>query len=150
MNKIIFLTVLCFSFGLSQEDRGKNMRVMLKWKLTEQLDLDESQAEKFFPKMNSHEKELKSINKEILALKNKIEEQIASNSSTKRENKRMMEQIQELEKEKIDKKYSYVSSLDGVLTANQISKLLVFDKKFKKSLKDQIRKDPDYKGKHRR
>lgn len=150
MNKIIFLTVLCFSFGLSQEDRGKNMRVMLKWKLTEYLDLDESQAEKFFPKMNSHEKELKSINKEILALKNKIEEQIASNSSTKRENKRMMEQIQELEKEKIDKKYSYVSSLDGVLTANQISKLLVFDKKFKKSLKDQIRKDPNYKGKHRR
>ena len=150
MNKIIFLTVLCFSFGLSQEDRGKNMRVMLKWKLTEYLDLDESQAEKFFPKMNSHEKELKSINKEILALKNKIEEQIASNSSSKRENKRMMEQIQELEKEKIDKKYSYVSSLDGVLTANQISKLLVFDKKFKKSLKDQIRKDPDYKGKHRR
>ena len=150
MNKIIFLTVLCFSFGLSQEDRGKNMRVMLKWKLTEYLDLDESQAEKFFPKMNSHEKDLKSINKEILALKNKIEEQIASNSSTKRENKRMMEQIQELEKEKIDKKYSYVSSLDGVLTANQISKLLVFDKKFKKSLKDQIRKDPDYKGKHRR
>ena len=150
MNKIIFLTVLCFSFGLSQEDRGKNMRVMLKWKLTEYLDLDESQAEKFFPKMNSHEKDLKSINKEILALKNKIEEQIASNSSSKRENKRMMEQIQELEKEKIDKKYSYVSSLDGVLTANQISKLLVFDKKFKKSLKDQIRKDPDYKGKHRR
>ena len=150
MNKIIFLTVLCFSFGLSQEDRGKNMRVMLKWKLTEYLDLDESQAEKFFPKMNSHEKDLKSINKEILALKNKIEEQIASNSSSKRENKRMMEKIQELEKEKIDKKYSYVSSLDGVLTANQISKLLVFDKKFKKSLKDQIRKDPDYKGKHRR
>ena len=150
MNKIIFLTVLCFSFGLSQEDRGKNMRVMLKWKLTEYLDLDESQAEKFFPKMNSHEKDLKSINKEILALKNKIEEQIASNSSSKRENKRMIEQIQELEKEKIDKKYSYVSSLDGVLTANQISKLLVFDKKFKKSLKDQIRKDPDYKGKHRR
>ena len=150
MNKIIFLTVLCLSFGLSQEDRGKNMRVMLKWKLTEYLDLDESQAEKFFPKMNSHEKDLKSINKEILALKNKIEEQIASNSSTKIENKRMMEQIQELEKEKIDRKYSYVSSLDGVLTANQISKLLVFDKKFKKSLKDQIRKDPDYKGKHRR
>ena len=150
MNKIIFLTILCFSFGLSQEDRGKNMRVMLKWKLTEYLDLDESQAEKFFPKMNSHEKELKSINKEILALKNKLEEQIASNSSSKRENKRMIEKIQELEKEKIDKKYSYVSSLDGVLTANQLSKLLVFDKKFKKSLKDQIRKDPDYKGKHRR
>ena len=42
-----------------------NMRVMLKWKLTEYLDLDESQAEKFFPKMNSHEKELKSINKEF-------------------------------------------------------------------------------------
>ena len=32
------------------------MKVMMKWKLTEYLDLGEKQAEKFFPKMNAHEK----------------------------------------------------------------------------------------------
>ena len=28
----------------------------MKWQLTEYLDLGETQAEKFFPKMNAHEK----------------------------------------------------------------------------------------------
>jgi len=150
MNKIIFIAVLCLSLSIAQEDRAKNMKVMMKWKLTEYLDLDESQAEKFFPKMNSHEKELKSINKEIMDLKNKLEEQISSNTSSKRENKRMIERIQELEKKKIDTKFTYIGSLDGILRPNQVSKLMVFDKRFKKSLKDQIKNNPSHKGKHRR
>ena len=149
MNKIVCL-ILCLTFCFAQEERGKNMKVMMKWKLIEYLDLDESQAEKFFPKMNTHEKELKSINKEIKELKDQLEEQISSNSSSKRENKRVIEQIQELEKNKIDKKFSYIRSLDGDLTPHQVSKLMVFDKKFKKTLKDQIKKDPKFKGKHRR
>ena len=77
MKKMIFIIALCVSLSMMQEARsGKNMKVMMKWQLTEYLDLEESQAEKFFPKMNTHEKELKSINKEIIGLKNKLEEQI--------------------------------------------------------------------------
>ena len=131
---------------MMQEARsGKNMKVMMKWQLTEYLDLEESQAKKFFPKMNTHEKELKSINKEIIGLKNKLEEQINSGTSSKQENARVIQKIKELEKRKIEAKYQYIGSLDGVLEPNQVSKLMVFDKKFKKSLKEQIRKVPPHK-----
>ena len=131
---------------MMQEARsGKNMKVMMKWQLTEYLDLEESQAEKFFPKMNTHEKELKSINKEIIGLKNKLEEQINSGTASKQENARVIQKIKELEKRKIEAKYQYLGSLDGVLETNQVSKLMVFDKKFKKSLKEQIRKVPPHK-----
>jgi hypothetical protein len=101
MNKIVCLIILCLSFCLSQEERGKNMKVMMKWKLIEYLDLDESQAEKFFPKMNAHEKELKSINKEIKELKNKLEAQISSNSSSKIKTEIDQQKKEELEKNKI-------------------------------------------------
>ena len=146
MKKMIFITVLCISLSMMQEARsGKNMKVMMKWQLTEYLDLEESQAEKFFPKMNTHEKELKNINKEIIGLKNKLEEQINSGTASKQENARVIQKIKELEKRKIEAKYQYLGSLDGVLEPNQVSKLMVFDKKFKKSLKEQIRKVPPHK-----
>ena len=146
MKKMIFITALCVSLSMMQEARsGKNMKVMMKWQLTEYLDLEESQAEKFFPKMNSHEKELKSINKEIIELKNKLEEKIKFGTASKQENARVIQKIKELEKRKIEAKYQYLGSLDGVLEPNQVSKLMVFDKKFKKSLKEQIRKVPPHK-----
>ena len=146
MKKMIFITALSLSLSMMQEARsGKNMKVMMKWQLTEYLDLEESQAEKFFPKMNTHEKELKNINKEIIGLKNKLEEQINSGTSSKQENGRVIQKIKELEKRKIEAKYQYLGSLDGVLEPNQVSKLMVFDKKFKKSLKEQIRKVPPHK-----
>ena len=146
MKKIIFITALCISLSMMQEARsGKNMKVMMKWQLTEYLDLEESQAEKFFPKMNTHEKELKNINKEIIGLKNKLEEQINFGTASKQENARVIQKIKELEKRKIEAKYQYIGSLDGVLEPNQVSKLMVFDKKFKKSLKEQIRKVPPHK-----
>ena len=36
-----------------RDDRGR-MEMYAIWKLTENLDLDEKQAEVFFPKLNSH------------------------------------------------------------------------------------------------
>ena len=151
MKKIIFITMLWLSLALMQEGNNKNLKLMMKWKLTEYLDLGESQAEKFFPKMNSHEKEIKSINAEIIALKNKLEEHIQSGTSSKRQNLEAIDEIQRLEQQKIKTKFNYIKSLDSVLQPQQISKLMVFDKRFKKSLKEQIRgASPHRKEQHRR
>ena len=152
MKKIIFITTLCLSLALMQEGKkSKNLKLMMKWKLTEYLDLGESQAEKFFPKMNSHEKEIKSINTEIITLKNRLEEHIQLGTASKRQNLDMIDQIQRLEEKKIKTKYNYIRSLDGVLQPQQISKIMVFDKKFKRSLKEQIREVPPHrKEQHRR
>ena len=151
MKKIIFITTLCLSLSLMQEGNNKNLKLMMKLKLIEYLDLGESQAEKFFPKMNSHEKEIKSINAEIIALKNKLEEHIHLGTSSKRQNLEAIDEIQRLEQQKIKTKFNYIRSLDGVLQPQQISKLMVFDKRFKKSLKEQIRRSPPHrKEQHRR
>ena len=44
-------------------DRGR-MEMYAIWKLTENLDLDEKQAEVFFPKLNSHKAEMEEMGKE--------------------------------------------------------------------------------------
>ena len=111
----------------------------MKWKLTEYLDLNEKQAEKFFPKMNKHEKNMKEINNKIKLLKENLENQInlqLSNSSYMTNNKNNIEELRKLEKKKIDINADYMLSLQTVLEPNQLSKLLIFDKKFKKELRE--------------
>ena len=144
MKKNILICILCISFVMMQDKKPiKNMKIMMKWKLTEYLDLSEEQAEKFFPKMNSHEKKMKDINLKINSLKDDLEEYISLGSVTKRENQKIINEIQELEKDRIDLRFNYFKSLDKVLESIQLSKLIIFDKKFKKTLKDQLKKNPD-------
>ena len=45
---LILIIALFMNFGFSQENGPKkNMKVMMKWQLTEYLDVTEKQAEKF-------------------------------------------------------------------------------------------------------
>ena len=140
MLKYIYILLLAVFLSAQDVHPGKNMKIMMKWQLTEYLDLEEEQAEKFFPKMNTHEKNIRDINNKIRALKEDLEKQINLNSSNMRKNKNNIEEIQKLEKTKIDIKTEYLLSLQNVLSPNQLSKLIVFDKKFKKTLKEQLKK----------
>ena len=143
MIKNVIIILLLSVFLQAQEVASKkNMKIMMKWKLTEYLDLGEEQAEKFFPKMNSHEKDIKKINDQIKALRIEMERQIESGVSDKKINRENIEKIQELEQTKLSLKSKYLLSLEDVLDAKQVSKLMVFEKKFKRSLKDQLKKRP--------
>ena len=46
------------------DDRPGRMEMYAIWKLTENLNLDEKQAEVFFPKLTSHKAEMDKIGKE--------------------------------------------------------------------------------------
>jgi len=139
MYKYVYLIVFIFVLNGQDFKPRKNMKVMMKWKLTEYLDLNEEQAEKFFPKMNSYEKKRKEINSKIKLLKENIESQVNMNSSNKRKNRTSIEELQILEKGLVDAKSEYFLSIQNVLEPVQVTKLLIFDKKFKKVLKDELK-----------
>jgi len=151
MAKYLLILLLSLSVLSSEKnDSRKNMRLMMKWKLTEYLDLNENQAEEFFPRMNSHEKEMKIINNEIKNLKDELDEYILSGSSTKRKNNSILEQIRILEQNKVNLKLNYLNSVDDVLNPSQVSKLLIFENKFRRSLKDQIKNHIDLSQKNKK
>ena len=47
--------------SLIEEDNKKDMETMMIWKLTEELDLQVEQADKFFPRFREHRKEIDEI-----------------------------------------------------------------------------------------
>ena len=147
----IFLTVSIFLIAMPPHQRGgEKARMLMKWKLTEYLDLNENQAEKFFPRMNSHEKEMKIINNEIKNLKDELDEFILSHSSTKRKNNSVLEQIRNLEQNKVNLRFDYLNSVDDILNPSQVSKLLIFENKFRRSLQDQIKSNIDLNQKNKK
>ena len=151
MANYLIIIIITFSALYSQENNSrKNMRLMMKWKLTEYLDLNENQAEKFFPRMNSHEKEVRDINNKIKNLKDELDDYILSGSSNKRKNNSTLDQIRTLEQSKVNLKFDYLKSLDDVLNPSQVSKLLIFENKFRRSLKDQMKNDIDLNQKHKK
>ena len=110
---LILIIALFMNFGFSQENgQKKNMKIMMKWQLTEYLDVTEKQAEKFFPKMNDHDKKMKDINIQIRSLKEEIEFNIERGTSDRKTNRSILEKIERLEKDKIELKTEYFLSLD--------------------------------------
>ena len=72
MKKLSFTILLITSLALAQPGHfgggHEKARMMKKWKLIEYLDLSEEQSEKFFLRINSLEKELKTFHKSICKL----------------------------------------------------------------------------------
>ena len=68
MKKIVIATlsfmIMSFAFAQPGRPRGpggqysERMEMMMIWKLTEHLELSEEQAEKFFPSMRLHQKQV--------------------------------------------------------------------------------------------
>jgi hypothetical protein len=149
-NYLLIIILSLSALSAQKNDQRKNMRLMMKWKLTEYLDLNENQAEIFFPRMNSHEKEMKIINNEIKNLKDELDEYILSGLSTKRKNNSVLEQIRNLEQNKVNLKFDYLNSVDDILNPSQVSKLLIFENKFRRSLQDQIKSNIDLNQKNKK
>ena len=102
-----------------RDDRGR-MEMYAIWKLTENLDLDEKQAEVFFPKLNSHKDKMEEMGKERrdiwedIVLKAKKGEKVTDKELEIARNK-----TKALEKKVAAEKEKFADGLSGVLSNEQ-------------------------------
>ena len=103
----------------NRDDRGR-MEMYAIWKLTENLDLDEKQAEVFFPKLNSHKAKMEEMGKERrdiwedIVLKAKKGEKVTDKELEIARNK-----TKALEKKVAAEKEKFADGLSGVLSNEQ-------------------------------
>ena len=102
-----------------RDDRGR-MEMYAIWKLTENLDLDEKQAEVFFPKLNSHKAKMEEMGKERrdiwedIVLKAKKGEKVTDKELEIARNK-----TKALEKKVTAEREKFADGLSGVLSNEQ-------------------------------
>ena len=140
-----------------RDDRGR-MEMYAIWKLTESLDLDEKQAEIFFPKLNSHKIKMEEMGKERrdiwedIVLKARKGEKVGDE-----ELETARKKSKALDKKLIAEKDKFANGLGNVLTNEQQVLFHISNREIMTDVKERMRdhrkrgKDMDgYKKKRKR
>jgi hypothetical protein len=119
----------------------KNMKTMNIWKLTEELDLSEEQAEKFFPKFRAQQEKMEKLREEGKESLKLIFESLKEGKDISESvlNDALMT-FERLEQQKINDKIAFIKSLGGTLTNTQRAKLMIAPHKMRREAKDNIKK----------
>jgi len=139
------------------EDRGR-MEMYAIWKLTETLNLNEKQAEVFFPKLNAHKDKMRGIQRDRrgnwkdIVSKAKKGEAISDN-----ELQEVLNKDKSIEKKAISEKEKFSKGLNDVLNNEQIVLYHVFGREMlgeaKERMRDQRKRGKNmggFKGKRKR
>jgi len=139
MKKIILLLTLMSTSLFAQENRHEKIEALKRAHITEALDLSSSEAEKFWPVYNSHEKKRMMLRKternEIFA---RLKERGLETLSEKEANS-LIDKSLDIEAQEHTNHRDFILELKKVLAAKKILKLKKAEEDFKRRLLKQIR-----------
>lgn len=130
---------------LLAQDKGDDFRNRIEKikleKLIKKLELDSSTALSFTEKYKSYSSSVRDINKKRLDAYRKMTQNLESGDGLDV----IVDELLELEKELNQKKLEFTSELKIMLTAKQMAKMIIFEKKFqneiRKLLKEQSKQE---------
>ena len=137
---IILVATNLIMFGQDYHKKGERQffnkyEQLEKIKLLEILNLDEETAIKFFARMNEH----KNTQMNLLEAKKKYLdkiEQLLDTNKPGNEFREIVEEINGIEIKLIKQKVDFFESIRDLLSDEQVAKLILFDYKFKKDIRD--------------
>ena len=151
MKQIIFIVCTIFIFASAanaQQPHGpmkdskfrEKIEQLEKIKLLEVLDLDEETTLRFFSRQSSHRDEEMKLMDQKEELVDLLEnyftagKDLPKGESFESINKKILEQ----EKKMANQRTDFVKSLKDIMSEEQISKLIVFESRFRREIRDMI------------
>ena len=144
---VITLIIILLSgnlFGQPGKSRGpggqysERMEMMIVWKLTDELELSEKQAEKFFPIMRSHQQLIKDIRRDEKDLFEPLYTKVKKGKKvSQQEVNNLLKNISSLDDKKTKERVNFIQNSGKVLEPTQQFKLLMFNPQ----MKAQVQKD---------
>ncbi|MDP6878880.1 MAG: hypothetical protein QGI18_09790, partial [Candidatus Marinimicrobia bacterium] len=121
------------------EDRGR-MEMYAIWKLTETLNLDEKQAEVFFPKLNAHKDKIRDMQRDRRGnWKDIVAKAKKGDTISDKELQEVINKDRALDKKVISEKEKFSNGLDDVLSNEQIVLYHVFGREMLGEAKERMR-----------
>ncbi len=145
---LLFLPVSCL-FGQEQgpppggsPPMNRELRRQLEqvkiWQMTQDMDLPDNKAEKFFPLYNDYNSDLRNIGAErreaVMTL-----DSLLKNNTEAPELRKQIQQILNLDAQLADKHRQFIQSLGGILSPVEVAKYIVFEQKFDREIRERIR-----------
>lgn len=122
------------------KEKKEKMEMMMAWKLTEHLKLTNEEAEKFFPRFREHREIINTFTDKEKILNSEIKEKIERGDAlSNKDLDKLLSELSELERKKIKEKRSFIDDLEGHLNNVQRAKLIGFEHRFRKDVREQLK-----------
>ena len=126
--------------GGQMDDRMEMMKI---WRMTDYLELSAEQAEQFFPLLKEHDMNIKNIHDKKRKLEDEIIENLGNEFAlTQDELDKYLEQLTAFDQEIQIERHDYLLRFTDILNTNQIAKLALFGRVFRKEIMDHMRIPP--------
>ncbi|MCD6161117.1 MAG: hypothetical protein J7K40_01740 [candidate division Zixibacteria bacterium] len=125
--------------GPGHERIRERIKTIKIWKLTEELNLTEEQAENFFPAYQKHQGEREGINAERKELLKQLDGQTKKENADDKEIIRLLDQLENLNRQMNEKRIEFRRKLEGILTTRQLGQLVIFELRFQHQIREIIR-----------
>ena len=150
MKKNVILSTLLIATGFLLAQPGKpkgpggqyseRMEMMMVWKLTDHLGLSQKQAEKFFPVMRAHQKQLMEIRKVEKELFEPTFTKVKKGETvSKSDVNRLLGNIKSFEEKKTKGRIDFIKKSGDILDSNQQIKLLMFEPTVKQQIQKRMK-----------
>ena len=137
------------SDSLYEQGNRKSMESMMIWKLTEELELEVDQAEKFFPRFRQHRGEMENLRKKQRSLAGSLKLNMKNSKLTSSEVNRIIKETSSLRRKMSDLEEKFLINSGDILNPVQQAKLGVFKHKMMKDLKGKMKNKRSDKGKRK-
>ena len=146
---LIFSAILLFScFGNAQgkkhhdSDAFKKIEELEKIKLIDVLGLNEETTLRFFARRSEYKNSQADLMKSGSKLLDQMDDIVKKdNDPTNLEYKKLIDEYMGIETKIVQNRVNFISSLSDILTYQQISKLLIFEKKFRDEIRQMLFKE---------
>jgi len=145
-NTILSIMLLSVTMVIGQpeqavvKEKKEKMEMMMAWKLTEHLKLTNEEAEKFFPRFREHREIINTFTDKEKTLNSEIKEKIERGDAlSNKDLDNLLSELSELERKRIKEKRLFIDGLEGHLNNVQRAKLIGFEHRFRKEVRDQLK-----------
>ena len=135
--------------SLYEQENRKSIESMMIWKLTEELELEVDQAEKFFPRFRQHRVEMENLRRKQRSLAGSLKLNMKNEKLTSSEVSRIIKETSSLKRKMSDLEEKFLINSGDILNPVQQAKLGVFKHKMMKDLKGKMKNKRSDKGKRK-
>ena len=137
------------SDSLYEQENRKSIESMMIWKLTEELELEVDQAEKFFPRFRQHRAEMENLRRKQRSLAGSLKLNMKNEKLTSSEVSRVIKETSSLKRKMSDLEEKFLINSGDILNPLQQAKLGVFKHKMMKDLKGKMKNKRSDKSKRK-
>lgn len=125
-----------YGFGPIRPEGRERLMMFRMWRLTEELDLSEDQAARFFPLSRRYLDLDRKLNLRRALAADSLRVALDHDSAAESELKARMESLRTVTEERARLKADYLEDASGILSLRQQAGLLLFEERFQAELRD--------------